>query len=168
MKKYLVFILTAVLLFALTACTNNTNNTAKGRVITTKANEVITDATKNTTQEHKEKKVKISIDGKIFSATLEDNAAANEFYELVKNEGITIDMSDYSGFEKVGALSHTLTSDDKQTTTKAGDIVLYQSNQIVMFYGSNSWSYTRLGRIDDLNGWEEALGSGDITAEFTS
>ena len=112
-------------------------------------------------------KVNISINEKTFSATLEDNKAANELYEIIKNDGLTIEMSDYSGFEKVGALGHTLTSNDKQTRTKAGDIVLYQSNQIVMFYGSNSWSYTKLGRIDDLSGWEDALGSGDITAEFS-
>jgi hypothetical protein len=77
--------------------------------------------------------------GKTFSATLEDNEAAKELYEIIKTDGLTVEMSDYSGFEKVGALGHMLTSNDKQTTTEAGDIVLYQSNQIVMFYGSNSW-----------------------------
>lgn len=76
-------------------------------------------------------------------------------------------MSDYSGFEKVGSLGRSLTTDNLQTTTSAGDIVLYNGNQIVMFYGSNSWSYTRIGRIEDLSGWEEALGSGSITAIFT-
>lgn len=76
-------------------------------------------------------------------------------------------MSDYSGFEKVGPLGRSLTTDNHQTTTSAGDIVLYSGDQIVMFYGSNSWSYTRIGKIDDLSGWEEALGSGSITAVFT-
>ena len=51
--------------------------------------------------------------------------------------------------------------------TQAGDIVLYNANQIVIFYGSNSWSYTRLGHIDDLTGWEEALGSEDVTVTFS-
>lgn len=112
-------------------------------------------------------RITIIINGNNFTATLEDNAAAKELYEIIKTEGLKIEMSDYSGFEKVGSLGHTLTSNDKQTKTKAGDIVLYQSNQIVMFYGSNSWSYTKLGKIDDLSGWEEALGSGDITTEFS-
>ncbi len=76
-------------------------------------------------------------------------------------------MSDYSGFEKVGALGTSLPSENSQTTTQAGDIVLYQGNQIVMFYGSNSWSYTRLGHIEDPTGWEEALGSGDVTVTFS-
>ena len=76
-------------------------------------------------------------------------------------------MSDYSGFEKVGALGTSLPASNSQTTTQAGDIVLYNGNQIVVFYGSNSWSYTRLGHIDNLTGWEEALGSGDVMVTFS-
>ena len=56
---------------------------------------------------------------------------------------------------------------NSQTVTQAGDIVLYNGNQIVIFYGSNSWSYTRLGKIDDLTGWKRALGSGDVTVTFS-
>ena len=102
-----------------------------------------------------------------FTAILEDNVATRELIEMLRQEAISIDMSDYSGFEKVGSLEKSLTTDNHQTTTSAGDIVLYNGNQIVMFYGSNSWSYTRIGRIEDLSGWEEALGSGSITAIFT-
>ena len=69
--------------------------------------------------------------------------------------------------EKVGPLGRSLPASDSQTTTQAGDIVLYQSNQIVLFYGSNSWNYTRLGSIDDLTGWEDALGSGDVTVTLS-
>ena len=76
-------------------------------------------------------------------------------------------MTDYSGFEKVGALGTSLPTSNSQTTTQSGDIVLYQGNQIVIFYGSNSWSYTRLGKIDDLTGWKDALGSGDVTVTFS-
>ena len=80
---------------------------------------------------------------------------------------MTIQMSDYAGFEKVGALGTSLPTSNSQTTTQAGDIVLYQGNQIVLFYGSNSWSYTRLGTIDDLTSWTEALGSGDVSVTFS-
>ena len=80
---------------------------------------------------------------------------------------VVIQMNDYAGFEKVGALGRNLTTSNTQTTTNAGDIVLYSGNQIVMFYGSNSWSYTRIGHISDLTGWQEALGSGDVTATFS-
>ena len=112
-------------------------------------------------------KMNIQIGDKHFTATLEDNAAVHELIEMMRNKPITISMNDYSGFEKVGSLGRSLTTDNHQTTTSAGDIVLYNGNQIVMFYGSNSWSYTRIGRIDDLSGWKEALGKGSITAVFS-
>ena len=87
--------------------------------------------------------------------------------DMMEQGPVTIQMSDYSGFEKVGPLGTSLPTSNQQTTTQAGDIVLYQGNQIVIFYGSNSWSYTRLGHIDDLSGWEEALGTGDVTVTFS-
>ncbi len=76
-------------------------------------------------------------------------------------------MDDYLGFEKVGSLGKSLTRSDKQTTTESGDIVLYSGNNIVIFYGSNSWSYTRFGKIDDLTDWENALGNGSVTVTFS-
>ena len=112
-------------------------------------------------------KMNVQIGDTVFTATLEDNAATGELIEMMREEPITINMNDYSGFEKVGPLGRSLTTDNHQTTTSAGDIVLYSGNQIVMFYGSNSWSYTRIGKIDDLTGWEDALGSGSITAVFS-
>lgn len=112
-------------------------------------------------------KMNVQIGDKIFTATLEDNAAVRELIEMMRQAPVSIDMSDYSGFEKVGFLGRNLTTDNHQITTGTGDIVLYNGNQIVMFYGSNSWSYTKIGRIDDLTGWEDVLGSGGITAVFT-
>ena len=112
-------------------------------------------------------RMNVQIGNTSFTATLEDNAATSELIEMMREAPITINMNDYSGFEKVGPLGRSLTTDNHQTTTSAGDIVLYTGNQIVMFYGSNSWSYTRIGKIDDLTGWEDALGSGNITAVFT-
>ena len=109
----------------------------------------------------------VQVGGSTFTATLEENTAVDALVEMMEQEPVTIQMSDYSGFEKVGPLGTSLPTSHQQTTTQAGDIVLYQGNQIVMFYGSNSWSYTRLGHIDDLTGWEEALGSGDVTVTFS-
>lgn len=112
-------------------------------------------------------KMNVQIGAHTFTATLEDNDAVRELVEMMRQEPVTIAMDDYAGFEKVGALGRSLTTSNSQTTTTAGDIVLYNGNNIVMFYGSNSWSYTRIGRIDDLTGWKEALGSGSVTAVFT-
>ena len=83
-----------------------------------------------------------------------------ELLDMMKEGPVIIQIDDYSGFEKVGSLGRGLTTSNSQTTTSAGDIVLYNGNHIVMFYGSNSWSYTRIGKIDDLSDWEKALGSG--------
>ena len=112
-------------------------------------------------------KMNVQIGDYNFTATLEENEAVTELTDMMKEGPVTISMNDYSGFEKVGSLGRSLTRNDSQTTTKAGDIVLYNGNNIVMFYGSNSWSYTRIGKIDDLSDWETALGSGSITVVFT-
>ena len=78
-------------------------------------------------------------------------------------------MSMYGGFEQVGALGTSLPRDDRQTTTQAGDIVLYAGDQIVVFYGSNSWAYTRLGRITDqsVQALRDLLGNGDVTVTLS-
>ncbi|MDE7322784.1 MAG: hypothetical protein K2N73_08590 [Lachnospiraceae bacterium] len=118
-------------------------------------------------EENVEMKMNVRIGGINFTATLENNDATDVFVEMMETEPVVIQMSDYSGFEKVGSLGRSLPTNNSQITTKAGDIVLYQGNQIVIFYGSNSWSYTRLGRIDDLTGWEDALGSKDVIVTFS-
>ena len=112
-------------------------------------------------------KMNVQVGTYTFTATLEDNDAVRELTEMMQAGPVTINMSDYSGFEKVGPLGKSLTTSNSQTVTTAGDIVLYNGNNIVMFYGSNSWSYTRIGKIDDLTDWTAALGSGDVTAIFT-
>ena len=112
-------------------------------------------------------KMNVQVGTYTFIATLEDNDAVRELTEMMQAGPVTINMSDYSGFEKVGPLGKSLTTSNSQTVTTAGDIVLYNGNNIVMFYGSNSWSDTRIGKIDDLTDWTAALGSGDITAIFT-
>lgn len=114
-----------------------------------------------------EMKMNVQIGDYNFTATLEDNTAVRELLDMMKEGPVTIQMDDYSGFEKVGSLGRNLTTSNSQITTVAGDIVLYNGNNIVMFYGSNFWSYTRIGKIDDLSDWEKALGSGSITAVFT-
>ena len=119
------------------------------------------------TEEETEMKMNVEVGGESFTATLENNSAAAALAEMLRSEPLTIEMSDYAGFEKVGSLGTRLPASNAQTTTSAGDIVLYNGSQIVIFYGSNSWSYTRLGRIDDLDGWADALGSGDVAVTFS-
>lgn len=118
-------------------------------------------------EENSEMKMIVNVNGQDFTATLEQNSAVDALVQMMESGPVTLQLSDYSGFEKVGPLGQSLPTSNSQTTTHAGDIVLYQGNQIVMFYGSNSWSYTRLGHIDDLTGWEEALGSGNVTVTLS-
>ena len=112
-------------------------------------------------------KMNVHIGAHTFTATLEDNAAVDALVEMMESGPLTLQMSEYAGFEKVGELGADLPASNSQTTAQAGDIVLYQGSQIVIFYGSNSWSYTRLGKIDDLTGWTDALGSGDVSVTFS-
>ncbi len=109
----------------------------------------------------------IQIGDSRFTAALEDNAAVDALIELLRQGPVTIRMQDYSGFEKVGPLGTSLPAANRQITTRSGDIVLYNGDQIVFFYGSNSWSYTPLAHVDDLTGWTEALGRGDVTVTLS-
>lgn len=111
-------------------------------------------------------KMKLLINGTEMPVTWEDNASVDALKEL---GGTTIQMSMYGGNEQVGPIGKTLPSDDVQTTTRAGDIVLYSSDQIVVFYGSNTWAYTRLGHIDmSEEEMTELLGNGDVTLEISN
>ena len=103
------------------------------------------------------------------SVIWEDNEAVEALKELCRNAPLTISMSMYGGFEQVGSLGAALPRNDTQTTTSAGDIVLYSGDQIVVFYGSNSWAYTRLGHITDKTQQEltQLLSNGDITITLT-
>ena len=135
----------------------------------TERNEMDTTETniQNNMEENKVENMNVQVGDMVFSATLEENEAVSALVEMMRESPVVIQMSDYSGFEKVGSLGIRLPASNSQTTTQAGDIVLYNGNQIVIFYGSNSWSYTRLGHIDNLTGWEDALGSGDVTVIFS-
>lgn len=95
----------------------------------------------------------------------EDNESVAALRELAKSTPLTIALSPYGGFEQVGPIGQTLPRNDVQTTTEPGDIMLYSGNQIVVFYGSNSWSYTRLGRMTDMSREEltSLLGNGAVT-----
>ena len=120
-----------------------------------------------TGEEDEPVKMEVTVGETGFTATLADNEAVDALVEMMESGPVVLQMRDYAGFEKVGPLGKSLPASNRQMTTQAGDIVLYQGDQIVMFYGTNSWSYTRIGHIDDLTGWEDALGDGDVTVTFS-
>lgn len=100
------------------------------------------------------------IDGEEYPVEWEENESVEVLKELCP---LTVKMSMYGGFEQVGSLGESLPRNDEQITTEYGDIVLYSGNQIVVFYGSNTWAYTRLGHIDmTQEELTDLLGNGDV------
>ena len=114
-----------------------------------------------------ESKLRITVGDYELSATFADNSSAEEFQELLTQGPVTVEMEDYGGFEKVGPLGTTLTRNDTQITTEPGDVILYQGNQITIYYGTNTWSFTRLARIDDPTDLREKLGDGTVAVTFS-
>ncbi len=111
------------------------------------------------------KTLKMKIGGTAVTVDWEENESVAALAELVKDQPIRIKMSMYGGFEQVGSIGTSLPRNDAQTTTEAGDIVLYSGDQIVVFYGSNSWAYTRLGHITDKRAaqMKDLLGNANVT-----
>lgn len=114
--------------------------------------------------------ISLTVDGRQLTVEWADNASVDALRELLKDGPLTIELSQYGGFEQVGSLGTSLPRSDVQTTTEPGDIVLYSGSSIVIFYGSNSWAYTRLGKITDLSMQElnNILDGSNVTLTLTS
>jgi hypothetical protein len=113
-------------------------------------------------------KIKIS-GGRELTATLVKNSSTEALKELLKDSPLTIDMHDYGNMEKVGGLGKNLPTNDERITTESGDLILYQGNSLVIYYAPNTWTFTRLGKINDVTQEElkAALGSGNITVTLS-
>ena len=114
-------------------------------------------------------KLKIHVNDTTFTATLEENSSAKAFAEFLTQGDLTLDMHDYGSFEKVADLPRSFPRNDKQIDTDAGDIILYQGNSITIYYDKNSWNFTRLARIDNVNKkrLQQILGKGNVKATFS-
>ena len=153
-EKKMKAIKNLMLLMAIVACGSCNND-----------NDVMAQATSTTS-------IKVTIDDMSMTLALVDNNATRALVEALADGPITYTANDYGGFEKVGYLGQSLPTSNSQITTQPGDVVLYNGNQIVMFYGSNSWSYTRLGElqhgsIEELKSFLKAgEGSVSVTLEL--
>ncbi len=112
-------------------------------------------------QEIRKMQIEIQIGNKCMTAELESNATTEELIGLLEEDEIVMSASNYGGFEKVCSIGLSIARDDEQITTEPGDIMLYSGNQIVIFYDSNSWSYTPIGHIDASADELEEFLSGD-------
>ena len=115
--------------------------------------------------------IKITVSGKTLPVKIEDNEATKALVAVLSEASITYEAQDYGGFEKVGSLGLTLPANNSKITTQPGDVILYNSNQIVQFYGSNTWSYTRIGKmqyesLDELKSFLKA-GEGKISVTLS-
>ncbi len=116
-----------------------------------------------------ETKIKLTInEDTVLAATLVDNSSADALVELLQNNSLTIQMSDYGNMEKVGSLGTSLPRNDELITTEPGDIILYQGSALVIYYAPNSWDFTRLGKIDNItqDKLKSILGDGDVTVKL--
>ncbi len=112
-----------------------------------------------------EKEFIIEVNDKELLVKVEDNSSSKALIEKLKEGDISIDAHDYGNFEKVGSLGFELPRNDEQITTKAGDVILYQGTEITIYYDTNSWNFTKLGEITNIEGKElkELLGDGNVT-----
>ena len=169
MKKLTAVLLIAVCCIILSACNSGENETKITSQVTTSAvttaKETIqpaTTAAEQTTGTETTKAIEETTD-------LQEEVTQAQLKDLCRNQPLTIQMSMYGGFEQVGSIGTALPQNDVQTTTTAGDIVLYSGDQMVVFYGSNTWAYTRLGHITDKTQAElaELLSNGNVTVTLS-
>lgn len=111
----------------------------------------------------------LSVNGSELTATLEDNSSAEALLELLEQGPLTINMEDYANMEKVGPIGQSLPRNDTPTNTEAGDIILYQGNQLAVYYDTNSWNFTPIGKIQEVSANElrSILGRGNTTITFS-
>ena len=155
MKQRLLIItlLSALLAFGCSEEKKTTNTAASHNTgsADTNTSQKPTDDSQNPTENQTEQTksmLQAKIDDTLVTIQWEDNDAVKSLIEMASKFTVIVNMSQYGGFEQVGPLDQSLPHTDVQTTTEPGDIVLYSGNQIVVFYGSNSWSYTKLGHIN--------------------
>ena len=167
MKKGSLLVALVITAIAITACScqSESTNNATSNVVNDNTTQEVSVSDNGQVSED----MKMSINGTMVNVAWEQNESVDALKQLAAQKPLTINMSMYGGFEQVGSIGQSLPRNDVQTTTSAGDIVLYSGNQIVVFYGSNSWAYTRLGKITDKSAsqMKDLLGNGDVTITFT-
>ena len=149
MKKFINILIMLTLLVACTKTEETINNNQEDSIM------------KDTT-------LMMKIDDEIMDVEWLDNESVQYLYDKASKQAIIIEMSRYGGFEQVGNIGETIPRNDINIKTSAGDIVLYSGNQLVVFYGSNSWSYTKLGKIINKNSsqLEKLLSKNDVVIEL--
>lgn len=115
------------------------------------------------------KKINISFDDQELQATLVDNSSTEALIEKLKKGDLSVKMNDYANMEKVGSLGFRLPTNDEPIRATAGDLILYQGDKLVLYYAKNNWSFTRLGKVDNINpkNLKKTVGKGTITVTIS-
>lgn len=152
MNKFVILILILILVFLVF------KNIDKGKINNDIENE-----------EYSNMKIKLEINNYELTATLVDNSSTQALIEKLKESNITINMNDYGNMEKVGQLDFTLPRNDQNITTDFGDLILYQGNSFVIYYDTNNWSLTKLGKIDNIDKQQlkNILGNGSVVVTLS-
>ncbi|MCM1008441.1 MAG: cyclophilin-like fold protein [Ruminococcus flavefaciens] len=152
--------------FAVTTTESQTISEKKVQISEEKASQTKVDSE---IQEETDMIINIHVGEHNLTATLVENSSTEALLEILEENPLTINMSDYSNFEKVGSLGTSLPRNDEQITTEPGDLILYQGNSFVIYYDTNSWNFTRLGKINNATKESllEILGDGDVTVTLS-
>lgn len=180
MKRFFCILLSLMLFISVTACGSKGNEKDSGTEL--KKNTAVSEIQEKsrteehsvtgtgleteTEQEENKMRMNIQIGEHMLTATFAQNSSTEALVAMLSEGPVTIHMNDYANMEKVGPLPEGLPRNDEQIRTDAGDLILYQGNFFVIYYDTNSWNFTRLGKIDDISKQElkEILGSGSVTA----
>lgn len=118
-----------------------------------------------------EQTIRLTVQGRTLTVTLEQNTSAYALLERLTDGDLSIRMDDYGDMEKVGALGFSLPRNDRPTTTRPGDLILYQGNTLTLYYDTNHWNFTLLGHVDGVTSREEMLdllgGKGAVTVTLS-
>lgn len=162
MKRVLALLVIIFSLMMAVAFTNEENASANASKIGIDDNQYYSEKMQNNF-------INIQIGDYLFTATLVYNSTTEALKEMLLEGPITIVMRDYANMEKVGSFGTNLPRNDESITTEAGDLILYKGSAFVIYYESNSWNFTRIGKINNVTKEElkEALGSGDVTVTLS-
>lgn len=175
MKKVMMAVSLLFLLGGCQSAPSQPETEIKDEPVSETENDTVTE-TETVTEEHEiseetekeEMTMILKINDQKIDVNWEDNESVAALEQLVLSKPLTVSMSMYGGWEQVGSIGRSLPRNDVQTTAVPGDIMLYSGNQIVLFYGNNSWAYTKLGSMqasqDELR---ELLDNGDVTVEIS-
>lgn len=171
MRKFLIFPLMLLAFISLAVCSPADSEPFDLEIPEQPENPVENGDDNNNSDNMEKKTIRLTVNGRSFTATLVESSSSEALVKRLAQGDVTVRMNDYGDMEKVGSLGFSLPRNDARTTTGPGDLILYQGNSFVIYYDTNSWSFTRLGKVDGVTSREQMLellgGKGEITVTLS-